>query len=396
MKALWHFAFIVSYITVSIHATNTSDEKVLICYFTNWAQYRPGPGRFTPANIDPSLCTHINYAFSKIDLSSFKVLPYEWDDVQFYDQINKLKEEHPNLKTLLSVGGWNHENEPRYSKMVQTTETRKIFIDSLYENMVKYNFNGVSIDWEYPTIRPAGTPASDKHKFTLLLQEIREKLTKEARIANIEPYLLTAAVGANHTVIHDAYEIKKIRKYVDWVSLMAYDLHGSWENVTGHATAMEGPLPTVTNSLNVWLKGGMPADKLVLGVAAYGRSFTLTSKDGSLGAPVHGPGKAGTYSRTAGFLGFFEVCSQSWDSVTSWVTSKAGAPYASKDDQWVGYDSVASIKNKALLAVHNKLKGVMFWSLDLDDYSGGFCETKVKYPLLREVKKTVALAGWDV
>ena len=104
MKALWHFAFIVSYIAISIHATNTSDDKVLICYFTNWAQYRPGPGRFTPANIDPSLCTHINYAFSKIDLSSFKVLPYEWDDVQFYDQINKLKEEHPKLKTLLSVG----------------------------------------------------------------------------------------------------------------------------------------------------------------------------------------------------------------------------------------------------------------------------------------------------
>lgn len=396
MKSLWYLTFFLCFTSISSHAINEGSDKVLVCYFTNWAQYRPGPGRFVPGDIDPSLCTHINYAFSKIDLSSFKVLPYEWDDVQFYNQINRLKEQYPKLKTLLSVGGWNHENEPRYSKMVKTQETRKIFVDSLYENMMKYNFDGVSIDWEYPTIRPAGTPSTDKQKFTQLLREIREKLNEEASIANVDSYLLTAAVGANHTVINDAYEIKKIREYVDWVTLMAYDLHGSWENITGHATAMEGPLPTVPNSLNVWLKGGITPDKLVLGVAAYGRSFTLTSEDTSLGAPAHGPGKAGKYSRTTGFLGFFEICSQSWDSVTSWVASKAGAPYASKDDQWVGYDSVSSIKNKALLAVQNKLRGVMFWSLDLDDYSGGFCDTKVSYPLLREVKKTVATAGWKI
>ena len=53
-------------------------EYKRVCYYANWAQYRPGMGKFLPENIDGSLCTHINYAFAKMNGNS--LWPYEWND----------------------------------------------------------------------------------------------------------------------------------------------------------------------------------------------------------------------------------------------------------------------------------------------------------------------------
>ncbi len=52
----------------------------------------------------------------------------------------------------------------------------------------------------------------------------------------------------------------------------------------------------------------MPKDKMVIGLATYGRSFTLDSVSNSgLAAPTNSPGKAGKFTRTVGFLAYYEV-----------------------------------------------------------------------------------------
>lgn len=56
-----------------------SDGMRRVCYYTNWAQYRPGIGKFTPENIDERLCSHIVYAFSKLN-SKHELTPFEWND----------------------------------------------------------------------------------------------------------------------------------------------------------------------------------------------------------------------------------------------------------------------------------------------------------------------------
>ena len=58
----------------------------LVCYYEDWSQYRPGVERMTPADIDPNLCTHINYAFA--NLTDGVLAPKEWND--FSKQLLKL------------------------------------------------------------------------------------------------------------------------------------------------------------------------------------------------------------------------------------------------------------------------------------------------------------------
>lgn len=261
--------------------------------------------------------------------------------------------------------------------MVATQETRKIFIESAISFIQKYEFDGLSLDWEYPANR--GSPSGDREKYTLLLEELRESFT-----ANNLSITLTASVAAGRPVIETAYEIEKLATYLDWVNLMSYDLHGSWENVTGHSTAMTGPIPTVPDSLKAWLDGGMPPNKITLGLASYGRTFSLAhTNETGIGAPVYGAGLAGKYTRAQGFLSYYEVCDSQWTSETSWVASVAGAPYASKNNQWVGYETPSSIKHKVTTLVNgHDLHGFALWALDLDDFSGSFCKLG-KYPLLK-------------
>ena len=102
-------------------------EYIRVCYHTNWSQYRPGAGKFWPENIDPHLCTHLVYSFAKINRNTDKLAMYEWNDDKLYPRFNALKTKNPKLKTLLAVGGWNHENaNSPFSKMVRTAASRKV------------------------------------------------------------------------------------------------------------------------------------------------------------------------------------------------------------------------------------------------------------------------------
>jgi len=225
----------------------TSKQK--ICFYTNWSQFRKGPAKFLPEDIDPFLCTHISYAHLQIDIHSHKLIQRQKNDHLLLGRIVALKKLNPGLKVIVSVGGWSHDSKlRRFSNMAKNKESRSIFINSAIEYMKTNKLDGLSIDWEYPTKRGTSDEC-DTYRYTLLLREI-----KQAYQAQNLNYTISASVSAGRKTISTAYDVPEIAKVVDWVNVMAYALHGAWEDETGHHTAMKGGLPNVPDSLSAWIE----------------------------------------------------------------------------------------------------------------------------------------------
>ncbi|NXQ49208.1 CHIA chitinase, partial [Catharus fuscescens] len=144
-------------------------------------------------------------------------------------------------------------------------------------------------------------------------------------------------------------------------------------------------------AMNYWKSNGAPAEKLLVGFPTYGKSFTLQDPSNTaVGAPASGPGPAGPYTREAGTLAYYEICSLLSSGATQAWDEPQDVPYAYKGSEWIGYDNIKSFSLKVDWLKKNNFGGAMVWALDMDDFTGDFCK-EGKYPLISTLKKGLGL-----
>ncbi|XP_041566012.1 probable chitinase 10 isoform X1 [Drosophila elegans] len=371
--------------------SGSSEAYKVICYFTNWAWYRPGQGKYVPEDIDDNLCTHIVYGFAVLDSHSLTIKAHDiWADIdnRFYDRVVQYKQK--GLRVSVAIGGWNDSLGNKYARLVLDSQARARFVESALKFVEKYGFDGLDLDWEYPVCWQVecskGTPA-EKQGFAALVKELFQAF-------NPKGLILSAAVSPSKMVIDAGYDVPELSRYLDWIAVMTYDFHGHWDKQTGHVAPLyqvEGdanPHFNANFSIHYWLDLGTPASKLVMGMPMYGQSFSLADqKHRSLNDKCVGPGLAGTYTRAGGFLAYYEICEKVGNGGWTVVRDEPGrvGPYAYSGNQWISYDDVSDIRRKAQFIRRLRLGGGMVWALDLDDFRGR-CGCG-KHPLLRTINQ---------
>jgi len=372
----------------------TVDETGMkvVCYFTNWAWYRPGEGKYVPEDIDPSLCTHINYGFVVLNPNSLVIKvhdPWADKDNKFFERVVAMKEK--GSKVLAALGGWNDSLGSKYSKMVETAANRARFIENAYNFIKQYGFDGLDLDWEYPVCWQTECKddrKKDKDNFTALVKELKAKFGPEG-------LMVTAALSPNPKIIELAYDLPELNKYLDVFNVMAYDYYGAWDKATGHHSPLEHHPDSLnsnfssTVTMETYAKGGVTKSKLVMGMPTYGRAFTLSNPSENGISAKATKGTAGKYTREGGFVSFYEICQYLKQGYTVVQDSeKRIGPYAYNGKQWVGYDDVAMLEHKSKFIKDNGYGGGMIWALDLDDFKGQFCGCG-KYPLLSAINRVL-------
>lgn len=348
---------------------------MVFCYYISSSYWRPGNGKFNISNIDPDLCTHLAYAFfgmtkDGIFTSLDPHLDLSQDNgIGNIKQFNSLKQLNSDLKTLAVVGGYGG-NSLEYFKIGADSVKRNNFINSAVYFLKINGFDGIDLDWEWSRLKDINVIA--------WLREIREEFNKHG-------FILTITVCA--TVDFPLDNILEWSEHVDLINLKTFSWGGAWNS----GTSMVDPLyetndSNVNNTIAHWLHQRVLANKLVLGLSFYGRTFTL--KDPSnygIGAPTLGPGKPGPFTNEAGVLGFNEICLD-----TNWTIDwdkKRRVPYGhTKSGLWVSFDNEWSIADKVNYALDKNLKGIMVMSLDSDDFRG---DCGKAYPLLKEINNVI-------
>lgn len=396
--------------------------KTVLGYFVQWGIYGRG---YRVKNIDTSnsaaKLTHINYAFGNVRNNRCEVgltIPSDpnsgaggdafadytkafsaaesvsgaadtWDQPLRgnWNQLKQLKAKYPNLKVLISLGGWTWS---RGFSSAARPENRQAFVASCIDAYIRGNlpvtdgaggagaaagvFDGIDLDWEYPVACGLSCgSAEDNANFTALLAEFRRQLDA------VRPgLLLTIAAGAGVDKIR-VTDPASYHQYLDFINVMTYDFHGAWDPQTNHHSALYGsPADPSTgdqrsynsnDAIQAFRSRGVPAAKLNLGIGFYGRGWTNVSSANN-GLYQSGSAAPGTYE--AGIEDYKVLKTKSGSHYTD---ATARAHWLLSGNQFWSYDDPALIFEKMQYVKNQNLGGAFFWEFSGDDAQGSLAQS---------------------
>ncbi|KFY45423.1 hypothetical protein V495_02990 [Pseudogymnoascus sp. VKM F-4514 (FW-929)] len=324
-------------------------------YFEAWHRDRPCL-HMKPSQIDTTRYTHVHFSFGNMT-DSFQV------DVsgmqKAFDEFKAIS----GIKRILSFGGWSFSTDydtfPIFRQGV-TAAQRQTFANNVASFIVDQGLDGVDFDWEYPGAPdipgvPPGSP-EDGPNYLEFLKLVRAALPADMSIGIAAPASYWYLKG---------FPISDISSVVDYIVYMTYDLHGQWDYGNSFSTT------ETEYSLAMVTKAGVPASKIVVGMALYGRSFQMTSP-GCYGAdctytgPESGatPGKC---TNTSGYISNFEIRDIiASNSNVQQYSSDDGDILVYNDVQWVSWMSKQLYDDRVSWIKGLNFGGTSDWAIDLD------------------------------
>ncbi len=333
--------YCLAYDTNGREKMGADHPRRVIGYFTGWRHGKNGQPAYLANQIPWTKLTHINYAFAHVDggnrisvggnnannaatgMTWPGVAGAEMDPAFSYNGhfnlLNKYKKQNPNVKTLISVGGWAETggffndsgarvDSGGFYRMTTNSDNSvntagiNTFADSVVTFLRTYGFNGVDIDYEYPTSNnDAGNPldfaqanarrSGLNRSYNVLMKTLREKLDAAAA-SDGKYYMLTVAAPASGWLLR-GMEAYQSTQYLDYVNIMSYDLHGAWNKYVGPNAALydngdDGELAAAgvytaaqyggigylnTDWAAHYFRGSVPAGRINVGVPYYTRGF---------------------------------------------------------------------------------------------------------------------------
>ena len=291
-----------------------------------------------------------------------------------WNQLKQLKKKNPNLRVVISLGGWTWS---KHFSDAALPANREAFVKSCVDAYIKGNmpnkagklipglaagvFDGFDIDWEYP-----GSPgndgnvvrAEDTQNYTALLAEFRKQIDA------VKPGLLLTIAAPASSSKSEKIELEKIIPYLNWINLMAYDFTGPWSGTTGHHAVLNGgtkDVVSVDSTVDDYLARGIPSNKLILGIPFYGYGWTVNSlANNGLYQPSQGVVKGPDGEPTLKYNYVKNLPGKVFRD------EKTRAVWKLNGNDVIVYDDVQLLKDKIDFAKKKKLGGIMAWELSQD------------------------------
>ena len=319
-------------------------------------------------------------------------------------------EKYPDVNIMISFGGWTRSGY--FSEMAYTPEGRASFIQSCIDLMDQYPWiAGIDLDWEHPGGSNDGerlpedendwgcpiwgTKQEDTANFAALCKEMREAFDAKYGAGT---KLITACASASTGWTLPNQDWVSAEPYLDYINIMTYDMAGTWDAATGHASGLNW----VKGALVHFMTKKIPTAKLNIGVPLYGTALMMGGKgelkpDKIVGWPIDKTVKIPKDNLVVDTLKEFEAqavsgyeivmengiptLGEKWDNseegtIKGWhygYDKQNNAVYLWNDDEtseyyrwYISYDNALSLQAKLDLIEHYNIAGIIVWESSQD------------------------------
>lgn len=327
--------------------------KKLLGYYTYWSKYNNPPYAYSADQIPYRKLTHVAHAFVLLDKNADGTLKVP----QGYLEPALITKAHAaGVKVLVSIGGGDGIQGPRFNRMARVETYRRAFVRNVHAFLEANGYHGVDIDWEVPN-------AKDMSNCTTLMQELRNELPAGQ-------WLVSMATPSDPRNWGQGFDIPALAPLVDFLNVMPYDFTGPWSATAG----LNSPL---------WQDPADPeqAGSVSTSMDLYQNTYGVSAWQLNIGTPFYGyefAGASGLWAECGGctdsYLNYGSdikplVGKQGWQRH---VDKAAQSPYLlnASVPGFITYDDPASTARKVRYVLNQRgFGGVFMWDLSAD-YDG--------------------------